>query len=583
MSCIKRIIIALMLVFSPCYMGLAHANDDGIITYDDLQNIPRDNTVCASGIFANALKQTASAVSETSDEEDIKVWIYATFSDKHVLEQVLKCSEITSKADDETIRFMPVVYKFPGGREIVVNYETQPKILKQRLLLANKRGTPSSDPNPRIGAGDAVWTNVDPAWYAIMVTEHGALDNFVGPDKNNTISLEYIAEHIDELYPSSDGAYCTDRSAVARDDTTINQVTKITVGMTDDPNDYYIAGDVNLQWITYLEIALDVVITVVTWGAGTAITGTVRAVQASRSLKTLFASARALQKLDTVKDYIRVSRELTEAQKALRTMDRAADGARYLQQTDRINDLQRSIRTLEQGDDVRRYIRTMDSINDSREILNALRGINKLRRVKNTGNVAVRTYKATTATLRAIKAAKAAKTAKKLNKAAKLARRSMSSGRVRDWLFHSTMNHAAALGRVASKAGIAYGAISVIGGMYDWTDTSTGDFTNNIEFSPLLLLSADEIPEQENVVNHGMWLLWYGSSTTPGDDDAAFLQSMDFASKLHEDLVDFQQSQGTHHCRVDIWVVRPIIRDPGTDHQALYYLIMNDIPWTTEM
>ena len=116
--------------------------------------------------------------------------------------------------------------------------------------------------------------------------------------------------------------------------------------------------------------------------------------------------------------------------------------------------------------------------------------------------------------------------------------------------------------------------------MYDWTDTQTGDFTNNIEFAPLLLLSADDLQGQENIVNHGMWLMWMGDSTFPSDDDAAYLQAMDFASKFHQDLTENQGDTNTP-CNVDIWVVRPIIRDPGTDHQSLYYLVMNDTPWTT--
>ena len=77
-----------------------------------------------------------------------------------------------------------------------------------------------------------------------------------------------------------------------------------------------------------------------------------------------------------------------------------------------------------------------------------------------------------------------------------------------------------------------------------------------------------------------MWLMWAGDSTSPTDDDAAFLQAMDFASKFHEDLME-NQNDSNSPCNIDIWVVKPIIRDPGTEHQALYYLVMNDVPWTT--
>ena len=117
--------------------------------------------------------------------------------------------------------------------------------------------------------------------------------------------------------------------------------------------------------------------------------------------------------------------------------------------------------------------------------------------------------------------------------------------------------------------------------MYDWTETSTGEFTNGIEFAPLLLLSADDLQGgQENVVNHGMWLMWAGDAISAADDDAAYLQAMDFAAKFHEDLTEHQNETATP-CNVDIFVVRPVLRNPGSDSPELYYLIMNDTPWTT--
>ena len=219
---------------------------DPVLKFEDIPNQPRDNTECATGAFANALAQTAGNVSESDAEEIIQQWIYTTFSDEQTLKNVLACPEIANAADNDTIKFMPIQYTFPGGREIIINYATQPKVLKQRIAIANKRGTPSSDPNPRIGADDAVWTNTDPAWYAIMVTEHGALDNLVGPDKNNTISLDYIKNNIDSLYPSGRGGKCTDRSAIARNKTAVNTVMREqTVDIPNDTNDYYVAGDVN--------------------------------------------------------------------------------------------------------------------------------------------------------------------------------------------------------------------------------------------------------------------------------------------------------------------------------------------------
>ena len=118
--------------------------------------------------------------------------------------------------------------------------------------------------------------------------------------------------------------------------------------------------------------------------------------------------------------------------------------------------------------------------------------------------------------------------------------------------------------------------------MYDFTETSTDDFTNDIEFKPLLLLSADDLQgEQADKINYGMWLMWMGDSTNPADDDAAYLQAMDFAAKFHEDLMDVQNDKNTP-CNVDIYVAKPILKNPGTADSEIYYLIMNDVPWTTK-
>ena len=97
-----------------------------------------DDTPCATAAFANALRENAGAVSETDSETDIQKWIYQTFNNADVLRAVLSCPEIASRADDETIKFLPITYTFPAGREIVVNYETQPKILKQRCNTVRK-------------------------------------------------------------------------------------------------------------------------------------------------------------------------------------------------------------------------------------------------------------------------------------------------------------------------------------------------------------------------------------------------------------------------------------------------------------
>ena len=525
-------------------------------------------TECASRVFADALAQTANTVDETAHETDIQTWIYQTFALPDVLNAVLACPEIANVPDDETIKFTPVKYVFPGGREIVVNYETQPKILKQRLMLGSKRDLPSGGDNPRIGAhgDDAIWTNTEPAWYAIMVTEHGALNNFVGPDKNNTISLDYIKNNINSLFPSGRGGKCTDRSAKSRDNTMINKTMRDkTVDIKDDTNDYYVAGDVNLQWLSYMEIALDVALTVVTMGGSQAITGITKAARASRSLKNLTTTIKQLEKIDTVTDYVKLSSQL--------------DAAKAANNADEIADITKRMADLENADDnVKLFKQSTDAVKDMNKYLDALKAMKGLRKTKQTGNIIARGFKGAKATAQSLKAVNTG--TKALDKAAKIARKGMKTGRINDWLFQSTMKNIGALGRLGTGTGILYGALKFMGGMYDWTETSTGNFTNNIDFAPLLLLSADDLQGQENVVNHGMWLMWAGDSTSPTDDDAAFLQAMDFASKFHEDLME-NQNDSNSPCNIDIWVVKPIIRDPGTEHQALYYLVMNDVPWTT--
>lgn len=157
----------------------------------------------------------------------------------------------------------------------------------------------------------------------------------------------------------------------------------------------------------------------------------------------------------------------------------------------------------------------------------------------------------------------------------------MTSGRVKDWLFQSTLANAGALAKLESTGGLLYGALRFFGDAYDWTETSTGEFTNDIEFKPLTLLSADDLQGQENMVNYGMWLMWLGDSYSAADDDAAFLQAMDFANKFHFNLEEIQEQKNNHACNVDIYVVRPIIRNPGTENAELYFLVMNDEPWTT--
>ncbi len=543
-----------------------------LITYEEVQSSrPADNTPCATQAFADALAETANTVEETDDELTIKQWITVTFARKDVLTRVLACPEVQNTKEDETIKFLPIIYNFPSGREIVVNYETQPLVLKQRLQIANKRALPLADPNPRVGVGEDVWTNTDPAWYGIIVTEHGTLDNFVGPNKNNTISLAYIHDNIDKLYPH--GFHCTSKSAWALDDDSINKAVTKTVGIEEttgekDTNDYYVAGDISLEWVMYAEIALDVIISVVTFGGGAVVSGITKSARASRVLKNGAKTMKTLRQSEDVRKWASTTRKITQLTDEINKLDKVADAAKIADLTKDLDKLNDTIKTLETIDEVKQYKKAAETYQDLMKYRNSLRLMRNAKR----GNVAVRAARFT----------KSAFTGnRKIHRAMKqLGRSSSIAGRVRDWLFMSTMRNMGILAKAYATTGFWYTAAKFLGDMYDETETSTGDYTNNIEFSPLLLLSADDIKGQENEINYGMWLLWAGDSVSAADDDAAFLQAMDFASKVHEDLVEHQG--GTNDpCNVDIYVVRPIIRNPGTDQAALYYLVMNDEPWTT--
>ncbi len=573
------VVLATFIVSDASWADTAINATNTAITYDDVLNRAPDKTECATAVFAKALKDTANTVSESDEESIIENWIRTTFSDKSVLQSVLQCPEIASISDDTTIKFMPIKYTFPGGREIVVNYETQPKIFKQRILMADKKSLPSSNPNPRLGSTDGtIWTNTDPAWYAIMVTEHGALNEFVGADKNNTISMQYIANNIDSFYPNAatNGGNCTSRSALTFNNNAINRAVSQTVNVSNDSNDYYVAGDINLQWISYLEIALDVTLTVGTAGGFTFIQGATKATRASKTLKQLTGTIKELAKSDDVVKWIRATRDAAKLTEEIKTLDKVADAAKIAEKTAELNKLTDAIKDLEKIDDVTKYKDSVKTFSELNAYRRTLLGAGKALKAAQRGNVIARIG-------RVFKGARAARKGNKLiNHGAKLARSGTFAAQARDWLFHTTLKHAGAVARMGADTGLLYGAIKFIGGMYDWTETSTDEYSSGLEFAPLLLLSADDINGADNVVNYGMWLMWAGDSTSAADDDAAYLQAMDFAAKFHQDLMEFQDGNNSP-CNVDIYVVRPIIRNPGTDNAELYYLVMNDEPWTTAL
>ncbi len=725
-------------------------------------------TPCASEILANAVATVADGIDPFAEEADVQTQIYAVFADKDILSNVLKCPEIARANETDTIKFTPIQYEFPNGREIIINYETQPKVIKQKIDLAGKRRLPSEDPNPRIGDinDDAMWTNTNPAWYAIMITQAGALRNFVGPDKNNTVSLQYIVDNIDSLYPNgaTDGGACTTRSPKGvGQGYAINRATEIT---TDNPDDYYyIAGNINLEWIGYAELAAEVVITIVTWGGGAAAMGVLKGARAMAAARKLSPILKTLEKSEDVKKYLSKTDEL--AKLADDIADAKKDANKLKQLKKRQETLENDLKALDKIDDVKNYKETSKALDDMYELLDNMGTLDKkigktyqkmgdLRKAYNTAkktpaamkyrqaiiqqkraqqqldslNDAYKTLKETghltpdtkkinsvidglesqiakkqsklgnkklskkarkqqnqqiqnlqkqikiqeakkvpkklggkeqekalkelerqikknedllkaaiveiaaletgEATAKHIdeykkaskdysdvvtvgQALKAAKTARhmkqrgnvltrairssrifrsakafktafsggdKINKAARMGRTGSLAAKTRDWLFHSTLAAAGSLAKFEAQTGALYTIVNFAGDMFDFTDNSTSQFTNNIEFKPLLLLSASDIEGQEDVVNYGMWLMWVGDSTSAADDDAAFLMANDFAAKLHEDLTEYQKDK-PDPCNVDIYVVRPILRNPGEEDGQIYYLIMNDIPWTT--
>ncbi len=577
----NKILLSSLLLFAPiATYGETITNQESttimapefpdFVSVDELLTSEPDDTVCATAAFADALARNASNISEDASETQMQTWIYDVFRAQETLDAVLACPEIANADDNAAIKFLPIEYTFPGGRQVTINYETNPRILKQRDMLEGKRSVDSLNPSPRIGAaGDtSEWANTDPAWYAIMVVQRGALDEFAGPGKNYTISLEYIRQNIDDMFPKNRA--CTRDSALASRDnpSMLNQAMHKLVNVDDDTNAYYVAGDVNLQWISYLEIGLDVVITVATAGIGTAVLGTTKAARASRTLKNLTQTIRTLSKSEKVRDYIRASNQYARAAEQLKKLDKAKDATAYARAEKEMKAANDAMRELEKIDDVKKYRDATKSFAEINKYRHALRGI----RLAKRGNIATRAW-------RAFRAANTGN--KMLNRGARLARSATTSGRIRDWLFQSTLRNAGKLAKMETAGGLIYGAIKFAGGMYDWTETSTGDFTSDMEFAPLLLLSADDLQGQENVVNHGMWLMWLGNSVDPADDDAAYLKAMETAANFYQDLMETQQDANEYPCDIDIYVVRPIIRNPGADDAELYYLIMNDEPWST--
>ena len=597
----------------------------------------RVDTKCATTEFNNALAENAYMVSENDDPDVIRDWIYDILQSPEALGAVLSCPEIAD-ADENATLFMPIHYQFPGGRTIDINYETQPKVLHQRFMLATKTELPTDDPNPEISSTDehATWVNTDPAWYGIMVTQSGALRDFVGPGKNNTVSVKWVEDNIEKLYPRNSDGWCSTKTGIGakiNNAMVHNVIREHTVQMEDDKNNYYIAGDRDLRWISVAEIAVDIVLSIVSYGGYAAASGAAKGARAARTASKLGKSMQTLTKVDKVQDYIKVSAKMhktmrntenaekfaksfknvakleerlakaEKGSKKYQMIEKELEGARKLHldnakkfaqaddfknvkdldkiedikkaNTKEIEEIQKEMTKMAQADkNVAEYVKEYDALKDVIAYSRELKTLQKAR----SGNVISRTWQGAKNIGKSAKAARGG--TKTLDRTSKIARQASKSGRARDWLFHSTMRNASRITRFGAELAALNFVIGLIGGFYDWAGTESDEFTNGISIKPFLLLSANEIEDQDNVVNYGVWLMWTGNSTNNADDDTAYLQAMDFAQKFYQDLTEVQEESGRYACDVDIYVVRPIIRNPG-DNQELYWLFMNEEPWST--
>lgn len=598
------------------------------------------NTTCVRNAFMNALYENADKIDEDAPESAVKQWIYDTIQSAETLGDVLTCPEIMDADENETIRFLPIQYTFPNGREIIVNYETQPRVLEQRFMLATKTELPTTDPNPAISEFDetATWTNTEPAWYGIMVVQSGALRDMVGPDKNNTVSMKYIIDNIGNLYPRDTDGVCSTRSGMTaklRNSMIHKVMREHTAKHDDDNNNYYIAGDIKLRWISFAEIALDIALTVVSFGGFAAAEGAIKTARATKIIGKIGKNMKTLTKIENVQKYIRESLKIArltkeidnmnDMAKTIKTIDklekalaklpkgsakyekiakqleaarklkadnmwklgRAGDGVNKIEDTEKfekmiaenrklIGETEKTMSDMARADkNVAEYVKQFDELKKVTKYVRELKTFKKAR----TGNMVSRAWQGLKNTGKSIKTANTG--GKMLDNAAKVARQGAKSGRARDWLFHSTMRNAGRVAKIGEELAALHFVLGILGDFYDWTNTENDEFTNGINMKPLLLLSADDIEGQDNIVNYGMWLMWSGDSAVAEDDDAAYLQAMDFAQKFYQDLVETQESENRHACNVDIYVVRPIIRNPGGASQSLYWLFMNDIPWST--
>ena len=313
---LKKILFLLLMVFF-CIPNVSFGE-----TLPVLNKTQTESTDCATQLFKEALQEDSDEITDDMPENEARVWAQETMLDPSVLIELIDCPEVANKGDLDVINFDPIEFVFPNSdRTLTINYSTQPKILKDKLLLDGKKSIPDGNPNPDIQdeSNGAIFMNSEPAWYGVLVVQHDSLSQFVGRDKNNVVAVDYIIDNIDDIYPK--GYMCTSKSAIAADEDTINRVVRKVVDLEavgeDDSNDYYVMGDKNLEWIMYAEIVADVVITVVTFGGGAIVSGALKSARAARVAMKLAKNANKLKKFKNVEKFASISSKIfTTSQKA---------------------------------------------------------------------------------------------------------------------------------------------------------------------------------------------------------------------------------------------------------------------------
>lgn len=311
---IKKILLFLVII---CFSNISFGE-----TLPVLDKTQTEPTNCATQLFKEALQEDSDEITDNMPENEARVWAQETMLDPSVLIELVDCPEVADKDDLYVINFDPIEFVFPNSdRTLTINYSTQPKILKDKLLLDGKKSIPDGNPNPDIQdeSNGAIFMNSEPAWYGILVVQHDSLSQFVGSNKNNVVAVDYIIDNIDDIYPK--GYMCTSKSAIATDEDTINRVVRKVVDLEavgeDDSNDYYVMGDKNLEWIMYAEIVADVVITVVTFGGGAIVSGLAKGARAARVAMKLAKNANKLKKFKNVEKFASISSKIfTTSQKA---------------------------------------------------------------------------------------------------------------------------------------------------------------------------------------------------------------------------------------------------------------------------